>query len=542
VTRSGVLALLATTALLSTFGCSRGAATSERAPAHRVVRIAFSYAFPTLNPILNNGFPGAALNTLAFSYLLRLTPEGHLEPDAATVVPTLRNGGVSPDGRTITYHLRPAMRWQDGAPLTSADVAFTERAIMNPRNTIGSRSPYDRVASIETPDATTVRVRLRSADAAILPQFLTPDANAAILPAHLLARYASLDRVPFDALPIGSGPYRVIAWQRGASLRLASNPLYYGGAPRLAGIELRYVPDTSTALVQLQTGELDAYVHADETYYARYEKLTGKTLTSVPFVGASSLTFNVRKPLLAQVALRRALSQAVDAPSLVRDAFRGALTASDATRGLFSYADDPSAGWPRYDPAAAAHALDALGWKRDASGIRHRAGSALAFTLIYDNVSTAEKTAAVILQQQLGAAGVRVDLQGFTHTQFDALPSDGGPLLGARFDLALEPLSTDVDPDQTWLLSCHERSPNGYNAAGYCSPEVDALLAAASKAFDPDRRIAIIKHIQRIVAHDVPFLPLWQVREIDVMPRWLHGFTPNGNQPFESARNWSAND
>jgi peptide/nickel transport system substrate-binding protein len=157
-------------------------------------------------------------------------------PDVATAVPTLRNGGIAPDGRTLTYHLRHGVRWQDGAPLTSADVAFTARAIANPRNTIGSRNPFDRIASVDAPDPYTVRVHLIRADAAVRGLFLTPDANAGILPAHLLARFASLDHVAFNELPIGSGPHRVARWERGSSVRFMSNPTYFGGAPKLAAI------------------------------------------------------------------------------------------------------------------------------------------------------------------------------------------------------------------------------------------------------------------------------------------------------------------
>jgi len=519
----------------SLLGCAAGG----HAPVTRTLHLAFANRLNSLNPIYLDGFTGAAIEALAFSFLLRPRPNGELGPDVAEVVPTLANGGIARDGRSITYRLRRGVLWQDGAPLTSSDIAFTVRALQNPLNTIGSRDPYDRITAVETPDARTVRIRLRAPDAAVVGLFLTPDSNAAILPSHLLARYASLDHVPFNGSPIGSGPYRVASWTRGATLRLVANPRYYAGAPKLRALELRYAPDTATTLIQLQTGEIDGVVNADPLLVARYRALRSSRVTSVPYTGAGVLAFNLERPALADAAMRGALARAVDAPTLVREMYRGAISSTDASRGMFSYADDPKAPWPRYDPLAAGRELDILGWKRGPSGVRAKDGRDLELTLVFSNASTSQATGAVILQQQLARVGVRVELRSFLYTQFYALATDGGPLSNGRFDLALIQYSTDSDPDQSWLLSCRERAPRGFNWSRYCSPEADRLLADSSLAFDRSRRIAILQQLQHLVATDVPFLPLWQSREIDVMPNALHGFVPNGALPYASARDWS---
>ena len=516
-----------------------GCAGGERAPEGRTLHLAFGNRLNSLNPIYLNGFTGAAIEALAFSFLLRAKPNGELEPDVAEAVPTLANGGIARDGRSITYRLRRGVLWQDGAPLTSADIAFTVRALQNPLNTIGSRDPYERIAAVETPDARTVRIRLRAPDAAVVGLFLTPDSNAAILPSHLLAHYTSLDHAPFNGLPIGSGPYRVAAWTRGATLRLVANPRYYAGAPKLRALELRYAPDAATTLIQLQTGEIDGVVNADPLLVPRYRALRSTLVTSVPYTGAGVLAFNFERPTLADATMRTALARAVDVPTLVREMYRGVISSIDASRGMFSYADDPEAPWPRYDPVAASRELDALGWKRGPSGVRAKNGHDLELTLAFSNASTSQGTGAVILQQELARVGVRVELRSFLYTQFYALASDGGPLANGSFDLALIAYSTDSDPDQGWLLSCHERAPSGFNWSRYCSPEADRLLADSSLAFDRARRIAILRQLQRLVATDVPFLPLWQSREIDVMPKTLGGFVPNGALPYASARDWS---
>ncbi len=526
---------LALAVSLSILGCARG----ERAPEGRTLHLAFGNRLNSLNPIYLDGFTGAAIDALAFSFLLRPLPNGQLVPDVAEAVPTLANGGIARDGRSITYRLRRGVVWQDGTPLTSADVAFTVHAVQNPLNTIGARDPYERIAAVETPDARTVRIRLRAPDAAVVGLFLTPDSNAAILPSHLLARYTSLDHAPFNGLPIGSGPYRIVSWTRGSTLRLVANPRYYAGAPKLRALELRYSPDTATTLIQLQTGEIDGVVNGDPLLVPRYRALPSSQVTSVPYTGAGVLAFNMERPALADATMRTALARAVDARTLVREMYRGAISSVDASRGMFSYADDPRAPWPRYDPVAANRELDALGWRRGPSGIRAKNGRDLELTLVFSNVSTSQSTGAVILQQELARVGVRVALRSFLYTQFYALANDGGPLANGSFDLALIAYSTDSDPDQGWLLSCGERAPRGFNWSRYCSPEADRLLAESSRAFDRARRIAILRQLQRLVATDVPFLPLWQSREIDVMPKTLKGFVPNGALPYASARDWS---
>ena len=111
-------------------------AAPSASSAGRPLRLGFNDRVRTLNPIYLDGFTGTAIDALAFSYLLRPSPDGRLVPDVALALPTLANGGIAPDGRTITYRLRRDVRWQEVAPLTSADVAFTVRAVMNPRNSI----------------------------------------------------------------------------------------------------------------------------------------------------------------------------------------------------------------------------------------------------------------------------------------------------------------------------------------------------------------------------------------------------------------------
>ena len=522
-------------------GCAKRDATTRGAPGTgaRPLRLSIIYNLRSLSPLQNDGYVAGMLGSLVFSYLERTSPDGQLQPELVRAVPTRHNGGISADGRTITYHLRDDVRWQDGIPLTAADVVFTVRAILNPRNNVGSRDPYARLRDVSAPDAHTVVVRLRERDAAIVGLFFTPDSNYAILPAHLLAKEPELNDVAFNAKPIGSGPYRVAAWDRGSVVHLVANPTYFRGTPAIAKIDIRYLPDATTSLVQLKTHELDALIGGDVSLGAQYASLPGYRVSNVPYTGAAIVSFNTEHAIFADRRVRRAIARGIDRVRLVSDVERGFATARNASRGLFSYADDPNAPWPTYDPRAAGADLDRAGWRVGAGNIRQRMGRPLALELIFPTGSASSRIEAVEVQQQLANLGVHVELHGYTYTQFWSHAEDGGPFVLGKFDLALARYSTNVDPDVSWLFACRERAPHGYNQARYCNPAVDAALRDSAHAVDGAGRRAALVRVQHLVASDIPLLPLFQDREIDVIPSDITGFAPNGTLPYDSLERWS---
>ena len=170
----------------------------------------------SLNPIFEAVTVELLLARLMFDPLVFTRPDGTIEPALATVVPTQANGGISRDGRTITYHLRHGVRWHDGAPFTSADVAFTQAAIVNPANNATVRQPSDRVVRLDTPDASTVVVHLARPYAPFVAEWL----STGTLPAHVLARASDFNHDRFNAAPIGTGAFRFVRWERGHEIVL----------------------------------------------------------------------------------------------------------------------------------------------------------------------------------------------------------------------------------------------------------------------------------------------------------------------------------
>ncbi|HKU66219.1 MAG TPA: ABC transporter substrate-binding protein, partial [Candidatus Baltobacteraceae bacterium] len=214
--------LLAAAVLMLFSGCSK---TAQRGgTSGGVLRIGL-YAEPTsLNPLLATNTAENLLAGLAFDLLVTIDERGNEVPDLAAQVPTLANGGISKDGLTITYHLRRNVKWQDGAPFTSADVKFSWQAVMNPGNNVVERRGYDQVRSVDTPDAYTVVFHLKSPFAPFVDTvFGESDDPFRIVPKHLLAREPNINRVPFNRLPIGTGPFKVTRWIHGDRVEYAAN-------------------------------------------------------------------------------------------------------------------------------------------------------------------------------------------------------------------------------------------------------------------------------------------------------------------------------
>ena len=144
-----------------------------------------------------------------YSYLVKFDDRGELVPEAAIEVPTRNNGGISPDGLRIVYHLRPGIRFSDGSTLTSFDVAETIGHVTFPGSDAPSRVAFDDIAAISTPDDMTVKMYLRTPYAPIVLYLCGPGNAVPILSAQQLAGHAHLRGTILDSAPIGSGPYRV---------------------------------------------------------------------------------------------------------------------------------------------------------------------------------------------------------------------------------------------------------------------------------------------------------------------------------------------
>jgi len=529
---------LAGAVALSAAGCSRTTAGPPPGRAGTVILGETSEPI-SLNPLLLEGLSAGTVGSLLYSYLVTVDASGRLVPDAAAAVPSVRNGGISRDGLTITYHLRRGIRWHDGAPLTARDCVYTFRAIMDPHVLVPDRHGYDRIASVRAPDPYTVAVRLKRPFSPLVATFLEVNANYPIVPEHLFRRARDLNHLDPARYTVGSGPYRLVRWERGDRLVLDANPAYFLGKPRVARLILRFVPDADTIVNQLRTRELDGALNLEDPALIRpLSAIPGVTVTKAPAWGVAIVYFNAQRGATADPALRRALARAVDADAVVRRATQGAYGAARAWRGLFG-AYDAAPELPRYDPVAARGALDALGWRTGANRVRTRNGVPLALTLVFSSAQPLYRIVATELQAELRAVGADVSIRGYPPTQFKAPAGDGGPMFGGRFDLILADIYTTGDADTSSYFTCSERAPAGFNISRLCDPVYDRIAERAERAADPAATRGDVARMETRLVRDGPAIVLAQLRFVGAFDDRLRGFAASPVTPYAAAWRWS---
>jgi peptide/nickel transport system substrate-binding protein len=519
------------------FACTLAACAKAGAPASRQTTLVIAVAQEpvSLNPLYLQGTIGYAISELGYSYLTNYDSLGNIVPDVAATVPSRANGGISSDGKRVVYHLRRGVSWQDGVPLTSRDVVFTYHAIMNASNAVPSRYGYDRVASVEAHDSYTVVVRLKRRYSPVIAYFFGGDSNYPILPAHLLAHYASLDRAAYNASPIGSGPYRFARWVRSDRLEMMANPRYYAGRPGINRISFRFVHLSSTTINQLLTNEVDATFYADVARITALRAIPHHRILVTPAPYFYALSFNVTEPTVKNLTIRRAFALAIDRHALVGKVAHGLYDADTAMRGLFTWAFDPRAESPVYDPHGARALLARDGWIPGADGIRVKNGRRLQLQLAFLAGSDVAAGFASLIVEYERAVGIDLTTKRYGIEEFVA---SGGPLSQGRFQVALLPYQSTYDPDASWLLSCDQRAPGGFNFARYCSPAIDHALQRGTYLFDRAARRRAYSFVQRQLLTDMPYDFLCQISEIDVIPSRLEGYEHPLLSPYNSVARW----
>jgi peptide/nickel transport system substrate-binding protein len=512
------LGLAAALALLSASACTKlGTTSAGSARLHPwttpdTVRIGLYEEPDTLNPVIGTMAFSSDVFQLLFDGLIRYDDRGRAIPDLARELPTAANGGISADGKTITYHLVPSAAWSDGIPVTSADVAFTWQQLMNASNLVVTRDGYDRIARIDTPDAHTVRIVLRERYPPAL--YLFRDlVSGAIVPKHLLEGNANINRVPFNARPIGSGPYVLSAWEHGNEMRFDANPHYFRGIPKIPHVVLKFVPDQNTVVSELRTHEIDVYYSVSLSQLARVREIEGLHIATTSSLHWEHLTFNTARPPLDEANVRRALCYAVDENAIFAKVYHGLGRAAPTHFNPDFGWGDPAVRYYPYDPAKSEALLDAAGWKRDADGTRRKAGVPLAFGISTVAGVKQREEIEVLLQNAWHAIGADVTVKNFPAATLFAPAGAGGMLYGGKTDVALYTSEfVTPDPDDSAFIGPGQIPPAGGNASFYRNPQIGNLEKAGLATYDVAARRAIYRKIQHVLIDQVPeyildFLP-----------------------------------
>lgn len=410
------------------------------------------------------------------------------------------------------------MHFHDGRLLTARDVVWTINSMRTGTVISPKAASYASISSVEARDAQTVVFHLKHLDNFLLTNLSTGAIG-------IVPEGSGRD---FWRHPVGTGPFRFVSQQIDQDVVIERNPLSWSVVPRINRVRFAVVSDAITESLELEKGSADVAVNslpmdALPVLAGRPNLQVEDTLgTQIQYIN-----FNLDDPILRDLRVRRAIACAIDRGLIIRTLLRGHAQPALSLLPPQHWVYTSNVERYDYDPARAAKLLDEAGYRRHADGIRFH---------LTMKTSTDEETRllAAVLQQQLAAVGIALELRGY---EFATFYSD--ITRGAFQIYSLRWIGGNEQPDIfSYVFSTANFSPKGANRSHYSNPQLDALLNDAAESPDTVRRRADYVEVQQILARDLPSINLWYRDTIVVHQRRLQHVVPlpSGSYTFlESA-------
>jgi peptide/nickel transport system substrate-binding protein len=468
---------------------------------------------------------------------------GMLHPGAATELPTIQNGDVSPDARIWTFHLRPHLVWSDGQPYDARDVYFNYKLSINPQVS-GTTFFMNLFKSADvSADHLSITFHLRRSFAPFLNFWV--DGSLAPLPAHHFSSMppGQIYKSPDNLNPqVTSGPFMMSESVPGDHYTLVRNPRYYlagQGLPYLDKVVIRIAPvNADTILTDLQAGTITSAWSLDISRVQDFQRFTHYMLTTNPSAAwYEAMYFNFHNLVLAtHLEVREAIAMAIDQQALIATALHGygePLCTDHPSAYHPGY--QPGADCPLFNPAAANQLLDNNGWVRGSDGVRTRGGQRLEFEYSSPIGNGPERIdVEAIVKRDLGEIGIKLDIQNYPDDTFFGsflLGGQASPPTGAvagKYDIAEWAVNFGYDPDDSVQFACDQIPPKGFgtNLSFYCNPALGALYKQEQATVDPGVRQQIFDQIHYIYLTEFPFITLYGVKELVVVRKGTHNYQP----------------
>jgi peptide/nickel transport system substrate-binding protein len=499
-----VCRLIALTALLLLIGCH----SARRDPKTVVVLIESSPA--NLDPRIGTDAQSQRIDALLFDGLV--THDANFR-----FTPGLAERWDQPDPLTIVFHLRSGVRFFDGRPLTAHDVVWTVESMLHPNGPGGVITPktaaYASIDSITAPDDLTVMIHLKHAD-----NFLFPNLASGAM--GVVPTGSGRD---FWQHPVGTGPFRFVSQQIDQDVVVERNPLSWALTPKLDRVRFAVVPDAITESLELEKGSGDVAINS--LPMDSLPVLAARPDLRIEETGGTEiqyLSFNLRDPLLSDARVRQAISCAIDRDLIIRTLMGGHARPAQSLLPPSHWAFNDDGPRFDHDPVRANQLLDEAGHPRAASGIR--------FHIVMKTSTDADtRLLAAVLQQQLAAVGIALDLRSFEYATFYSDVTRGAFQMYSLRWIGIE------QPDIfSYAFSTARFSPKGANRSHYSNARLDALLADAEVSEDMARRRADYAEVQQTLASDLPAINLWYRDTVVVHNRRLTHVipTPSGSYTF----------
>ena len=491
-------------------------------------------SFTTANPLYALSDVDTSVSRLLFAGLLRYDKDNRLVGDLAD------SWNVDPTGKVYTVHLRSGLRWQDGQPLTAADVAYTYHVIQNP----DAQSPlYESWRGITVAAADRQDVTFTLANP--LSSFPSSLTNG-IVPEHALQGVdpANLQSASFNtARPIGSGPFRWVSIgisgtgdTQSVQITLAPFSHYWAGAPKLTSFSVYTYADSQAMIHAYQNNEITAMIGLD-TVPADLAHDHASHIYNLPLLAGAYVFFRTTAPILNDTTVRQALTLAADRSRIIQTlGYQAVAVDEPLLKSQLGY--DPRYAQVTGDLQRAEQLLDSDGWVLGSNGVRTKGGQALSFTLASSDTYEYRHVAGA-LQEQWSKLGVEVRVAAQPAADFQ------NTLSNHDYQAALYGITIGVDPDVYvyWDSSqADPRSATRLNFSEYKSSIADLALEAGRTRPDPALRAVKYQAFLKAWQADTPALALYQPRLLYISHEKIYGLDtaglPTDADRFRNVQNW----
>ncbi len=520
-------------------------APTEAAPAGAAggtLKILYWQAVTTLNPHLASGTKDSDASRLIAEPLASWDENGKLSLNLAAEVPTVDNGGVSKDLKTVTWKLKPGIKWSDGTDFTADDVIFTWQYCADEKTACFTKANFDPIDKVEAVDPMTVKITWKQPNPN--PYFSFVGTTGQIIQkkqfADCIGEKAS--NCTANNEPIGTGPYKLKEFKSGDVVTYDKNPLYRD-ADKLAfdSVEIKGGGDAASAgRAVCETGEVDyAWNLQVEASVLSQIIQGGKCDLVKPAAGIERLLVNFANPdpalgdkraepdqphpILSDPKVRQALSLAIDRKTMAEQIYG---EAGASTCNILTHPEDSASPNTKCDQdvEGAKKLLDEAGWKmNDAAGVREKDGKQL--VLVYQtSINPLRQKEQAIVKQNWAAIGVDAQIKAIdSGVYFSNDP--GNPDTANHFFADIEMFTnSNGDPDptayfDTWTCAQVASKANNWNLSNphrYCNKDYDAILDQLHKETNPAKRKELFIAANDKLVNDGVVIPI------------IDRFTPSG--------------
>jgi peptide/nickel transport system substrate-binding protein len=476
--------------------------------------------------------------------------QGEFVAILAEAIPSFDNGGLSPDGRTVTWRLKHGVVWHDGRPFTADDVIFTWEYAADSATGAATSGSYRNIKHIDKLDEHTVKVVFKDPTPFWYAAFFAGHGH--ILPKHLFAAYAGQNarHAPYNLNPVGTGPYKIVEFKPGDTALFELNPAYYvPNRPFFDTVELKGGGDAaSAARAVVQTGEYDFAwnLQVEKDVLERIDRLGGRGKIHIyPGSGVEHMQLNrtdpwteidgersslkAPHPFLVDPLVRQAYNLLMDRRTIAHQLYGAAGQATSNFLDSPKRFQSPNTRWA-FNAEKAAQLLDQAGWQRGGDGFRAKAGQRM--KLLYQTtVNPVRAKTQAVIKKAFEQVGVEVELKAVNPGIF--FSSDpGNPDTYAKFHADLQMFTvTPGSPDPqahmnqfvSWEVAHKANNWAGQNVVRWVNAEYDRLWKQAETELDPVKRALLFIAMNDLLIEDVVVIPLVWRNEVVAVSQTLHG-------------------